>query len=207
MCKRLAIILTVGLLIGLAAGPALGQMVPPPPGTPPMIQVQPAWRPISGVPGVDYVPTARQDLFRYQNNYYCWHDGRWFQGQNYGGPWNVIQSPPPAFTQIAPHYWKTPPGWAHGRKVGWRPYQMPPGQAKKQLRPAGPAAAPYASNQMMPPVQPAQAVAPAGAQGPGQGRKGGPAGLTKHQGEGWEAVPANSGGQGGPPGKGWGKFK
>ncbi len=25
----------------------------------------------------------------------------------------------------------TPPGWAHGRKVGWRGNDMPPGQAKR----------------------------------------------------------------------------
>jgi hypothetical protein len=183
-------------------------MVAPPPAVPPVIQVQPIWKPISRVPGVEYVPTLHHDLFRYQNNYYCWHDNRWFQGKNYGGPWTAIQSPPPAFTQIAPNYWKTPPGWAHGKKTGWRGQPLPPGQMKKLQQPAGPTVVPYGGSQMAPPVQPAPVVAAVGSEGrPGKGKKGGPPGKIKHQGEGWEAVPADSGGQGGPSGKGRGKFK
>ena len=206
MHKKLAIILNVGLFIGLAAGGALGQMVVPPPGAPPVIQVQPNWRPIPGVPGVQYVPTLQQDMFRYQNNYYCWHDGRWFQGQNHGGPWTVIQNPPPVFTQIAPNYWKTqPPGWKHGNKVGWGHRNLPPGQYKKLPQPVGPAAGSYAGGHVMPPVPPAPVVA--GVEGPGKGKKGGSPGKMKHQGEGWGAGPIDSGGQGGPPGKGRGKFK
>jgi hypothetical protein len=205
--KKLTIILNVVLFIGLGAGGALGQMVVPPLVAPPVIQVQPPWQPIPGVPGVQYVPTLRQDLFRYQNNYYCWHDGRWFQGQNHGGPWTTIQNPPPVFTQIAPNYWKTPPGWKHGNKVGWGGKQLPPGQAKKLQQPARPAAMPYGGGQVAPPFQPAPVVAAAGAEGPGQGKKGGPRGKMKHQGEGWEAVPAGPGSQGGPPAKGWGKVK
>ncbi len=185
MCKKLVIILTVGLFSGLAAETALGQIVVQPPAAPPVILVQPTWKPILGVPGVEYVPTARQDLFRYQNNYYYWHDGRWFQGQNYGGPWRGIQSPPPVFTQIGPNYWKTPPGWAHGQKTGWHGRTLPPGQAKKQHQAAGPAALPYGGSQVGLPVQPASAVAPVGNEGPGKGKKGGPEGKMKHQGKAW----------------------
>ncbi len=204
MRKKPVIILIVGLLSVWVAGAAWGQMVmAPPPLVPPMIQVQPVWQPVSGVPGMEYVPTLRQDLFRYQNNYYCWHEGRWFQGQNYGGPWTSIQSPPPVFNQIAPSYWKTPPGWAHGRKTGWHGQPLPPGQMKKLQQPAGAAAMPYGASQAAPTVQPAPVVAEA----PAPGKKGGPPGKMKHQGKGWEDVPADSGGQGGPPGKGRGKFK
>ncbi len=206
MRKKLAIILTVGLLSAWAASATWGQMVAPPLVVPPVIQGQTSWQPIPGVPGVQYVPTVRQDLFRYQNNYYCWHDGHWFRGQNYSGPWTGIQGPPPVFTQIAPNYWKTPPGWAHGQKVGWRGQQLPPGQMKKLQQPARPVAMPYGGGHVAPPVQPAPVVATAGTEGPGQGKKGGP-GKIKHQGEGWEPVPAAHGSQGGPPGKGPGKFK
>ena len=207
MRKQLAITLTAGLLSAWAAGAAWGQMLAPPPVAPPVIQVQPSWQPIPGVPGVQYVPTLRQDLFRYQNNYYCWHDGRWFQGQNYGGPWTTIQSPPPVFTQITSNYWKTPPGWAHGQKVGWRGQPLPPGQMKKLQQPARPTALPYGAGQVAPPVQPAPMMASVGTEGPGQGKKGGPRGKMKRQGEGWDTVPAGPASQGGPPGKGLGKFK
>ncbi len=203
MRKNLVNILTVGLLGAWAAGAAWGQMMAPPL----VIQVQPVWQPIPGVPGVQYVPTLRQDLFRYQNNYYYWHDGRWFQGQNHCGPWTTIHTPPPVFTQIAPNYWKTPPGWAHGQKTGWRGQPLPPGQMKKLQQPARPAAMPYGGGQVAPPFQPAPVVAAAGTEGQGQGKKGGPRGKMKHQGEGPEAMPAIPGGQCGSPGKGSGKFK
>lgn len=207
MGKKLAIILTVGLFNGLAAGAALGQMVASPPATFTVIQVQPTWKGISGVPGVEYVPTLQQDLFRYQNNYYYWHDGRWFQGQSYKGPWRGIQSPPPVFNQIAPNYWKTPPGWAHGKKTGWRGQPLPPGQMKKQQQATGPAAVPYGGSQMGPLIQPAPVVAPVGNEGRGKGKKGGPQGKMKHQGEAWGAVSVDPSGQGGALGKRQGRFK
>jgi hypothetical protein len=183
--KKLLIILMVGLFSDSAMGTALGQMVAPPPGVPPMIQVQPAWRPISEVPGVEYVPTLRQDLFRYQSNYYCWHDGRWFKGRNYGGPWTGIQSPPTVFNQIAPNYWKTPPGWAHGKKIGWQGQPLPPGQMKKLHQAAGPVAVPYGGSQLGSFIQPSQVVAPVGNEGPGKNKKGGPQGKIKHQDKAW----------------------
>jgi hypothetical protein len=172
--KKLIIILTAGFFSGLATGAAQGQMGMPLPAIPPMIQVQPTWKPISGVPGVEYVPTLRQDLFRYQNNYYCWHDGRWFQGQNHRGPWTVIQSPPPVFKQIAPNYWKAPPGWAHGRKTGWRGQPLPPGQMKKQQQSIGPAGWPHYGSHMGPLVQPSPMAAHQKDDGSGKGKKGGP---------------------------------
>ncbi len=46
-----------------------------------------------------------------------------------------------------------------------------------------------------------------GNEGPGKGKKAGPQGKMKHQDKAWEAVPVDPGGQGGPPGKGRGKFK
>jgi hypothetical protein len=205
--KKIIIILTVGLFSGSPMGAALGQMVVPLQGVPPVIQVQPTWRSISGVPGVEYVPAFRQDLFRYQNNYYCWHDGHWFLGQSYRGPWTRIQSPPPVFRQIAPNYWKNPAGWAHGKKTGWRGQPLPPGQMKRLHQAAGPATVPYGGSQLGPTVQPAPVVAAVENKGPSKGKKGGSKGKMKHQGRAGEAVPVDLGGHGGPPGKGWGKFK
>jgi hypothetical protein len=201
MRKKLIIIFMLMLFTALTMETAQSQIVVQLP-TPPVNMVQPPWQPIPGVPGVQYVPNLGQDLFRYQNNYYRWHDGRWFQAQSYRGPWGGIQSPPPIFTRIGPQYWKTPPGWAHGNKTGWHGQGLPPGQMKKLQQPVRPIATPYGGGQVASPRQPVPVVAAAGTEGPG--KKGGPHGKMKHQGEGWEAVP---GGQGGPSGKGRGKFK
>lgn len=194
MHKWLAMFMITVFLGGFAGGPALGQVTPVPvPVAPPVIQVQPVWKPVPAVSGVVYAPTAKYDIFRYQNNYYCWHDGRWFQGPKYGGPWNVIQTPPSVFTQIGPTYYKRPPGWDRGRKTGWRGGDMPPGQMKKQPPAVAPVVAPSGGGTV---VQPVEVVAP------GKVKKG----KMKHTGSD-DLVPLDNGGQGGSPGKGKGKFK
>ena len=118
MRKKLAIILTVGLLGAWAAGAAWGQVVARPLVAPPVIQVQPLWQPIPRVSGVQYVPTLRQDLFRYHNNYYCWHDGRWFQGQNHSGPGRWDSEPPASLYSDSPQLLEDSTGlgsWPEGR--------------------------------------------------------------------------------------------
>lgn len=201
MHKWLAMFMITLLLGSFTGSAALAQVAPVPvPVAPPVIQVQPIWKAVPAVPGVVYAPTARNDIFRYQNNYYCWHDGRWFQGSNYGGPWNVIQNPPSVFTQIGPTYYKKrPPGWDRGRKAGWHGADMPPGQLKKQPPTVSPVVAPSGSWGV---GQPIEQVAP----GKGKKAKGGHPGKMRHAG-GEEVVPVDTGGQGGHPGKGRGKFK
>lgn len=91
----------------------------------------PSWQPVPTAPGIEYAPKFQQDVFRYQETYYRYDGGKWYCGKNYAGPWGVIQQPPQVFYQVEAPYFKTPPGWAKGKKTGWGPYDMPPGQAKK----------------------------------------------------------------------------
>ena len=41
-----------------------------------------------------------------------------------GGDYN----PPQAFYNIGPTYFKSPPGWAKGKKTGWEGQPLPPGR-------------------------------------------------------------------------------
>jgi hypothetical protein len=152
--------MALGLLSSLAVGNALGQilvappmvnaptngqvLVPPVVNAPtrgqvmapaPVVSAPPRWQHIPSVAGMEYVPGIHQDLFRYGGNYYQFHNGQWYQGPNYNGPWGMIHRPPQAFYQVEHHYWKAPPGWAkhkhRGWKRGWGDAHMPPGQAKK----------------------------------------------------------------------------
>jgi hypothetical protein len=158
--KGLIILMALGLLSSLAVGNALGQilvappmvnaptngqvLVPPVVNAPtrgqvmapaPVVSAPPRWQHIPSVAGMEYVPGIHQDLFRYGGNYYQFHNGQWYQGPNYNGPWGMIHRPPQAFYQVEHHYWKAPPGWAkhkhRGWKRGWGDAHMPPGQAKK----------------------------------------------------------------------------
>lgn len=91
----------------------------------------PQWAPIPQVPGVYYVPGQGHDLFRYDNRFYVYQEGRWHQGNRLNGPWTQIQQPPQVFQRIEPTYFKSPPGWAQGKKTGWGGAPAPPGQMKK----------------------------------------------------------------------------
>ena len=42
-----------------------------------------------------------------------------------------MKNPPRAFYNIGPTYFKSPPGWAKGKKTGWKGETLPPGQMKK----------------------------------------------------------------------------
>jgi hypothetical protein len=117
------------LVILLATVTAAGAQTPfVPPWAP---NLAPQWAPIPQVPGVYYVPNLGHDLFRYNNQYYSYQQGRWHRGDRLNGPWTGIANPPQPFYNIGPTYFKSPPGWAKGKKTGWGEGQVPPGQRKK----------------------------------------------------------------------------
>jgi hypothetical protein len=43
----------------------------------------------------------------------------------------LIKKPPRVFYNIGATYFQSPPGWAKGKKTGWRGEPRPPGQMKK----------------------------------------------------------------------------
>jgi hypothetical protein len=95
---------------------------PPPPivvTAPPPVVVVPA------VPLVQYVPTLRADVFRFDTDWYYWHGGHWFVAPSYQGPWtHVLVSKLPRPIRLVPaQYYKIPPG--HLKKMAG-----PPGHAK-----------------------------------------------------------------------------
>jgi hypothetical protein len=97
----------------------------------PVVMGSPAWKAVPEAPGVHYAPNLGLDVFRFQNNLYCWHQGQWFLGRGASGPWQAVTTLPPVFYQVQAPYFKNPPGWAKGRKTGWGGQPMPPGQMKK----------------------------------------------------------------------------
>ncbi len=101
------------------------------PPLPPPLLAAPQWAPVPGVAGVQYAPGQALDLFQYGRSYYCLQQGQWFQTYGLGGAWVPARNIPQAFYQIQAPYFKTPPGWARGRKTGWGGAPMPPGQMKK----------------------------------------------------------------------------
>ena len=119
-------LLVVMLLWGMPALWAQAQFVPPW-----GFDLAPRWAPVPQAPGIDYVPDQRHDLFRYGNKFYYYGDGRWHRSDRLHGPWTVTKNPPRAFYNIGPTYFKSPPGWAKGKKTGWRGETLPPGQMKK----------------------------------------------------------------------------
>jgi hypothetical protein len=129
--RRFFAILTAAALVALAMTPVWGQGAGPWRGAP-----APGWRAVPNAPGVEYAPNMPQDIFRYQDSYYFF-DGQWRRSRSHLGPWVDIVQPPQIFYQIEPRYFKRPPGWDRGRKTGWGPYDMPPGQLKKG-NPLGP---------------------------------------------------------------------
>jgi hypothetical protein len=116
------LLLFLALLMGTQA------LADPPPN------LAPRWAPVPEVPGVYYAPNLGQDVFQYGNQFYYFSQGLWQIAQALTGPWQVIQSPPPAFYNIGPTYFRSPPGWAKGKKTGWGGTPMPPGQMKKLER-------------------------------------------------------------------------
>jgi hypothetical protein len=141
MKKAILIIAALGLVVLLMGNFAGAQKIAVKPAPP-----VPHWAPIPGVPGVEYAPHLTQDLFRYQEGFYNFQGGAWFRATAVSGPWVPVQELPPVFYNIRANYFKVPPGWAKGRKTGWRGAPLPPGQMKKlerghvppgQLKPKG----------------------------------------------------------------------
>lgn len=93
--------------------------------------IAPTWTPVPQVPGVAYAPNIPADLFLYGGSYYYYQDGIWSMGRAINGPLQQITNLPPVFYQIQAPYFKSPPGWARGKKTGWRGAPLPPGQMKK----------------------------------------------------------------------------
>ena len=127
--RRSRQVLTVVLVLLLSGVPALRaqpRSLPPPPAN-----LAPNWTPIPQVPGVDYAPNLNHDLFRYGNQFYYFNQGLWQIAQALTGPWQAVQSPPPVFYNIGPTYFRSPPGWAKGKKTGWGGAPLPPGQMNK----------------------------------------------------------------------------
>ena len=127
MKKVTVMLIAVGLVIFLTGGLALAQRTMVPPGA----SVPPQWAPVPQVPGVEYAPNVQQDLFHHQGRFYNYQGGAWFGGTTANGPWVPVQEPPRTFYGIQAPYFKTPPGWAKGKKTGWGGEQLPPGQMKK----------------------------------------------------------------------------
>jgi len=122
--------LWVMVLVALLAGAALCQGPPAPAGPPPP-PAAPAWMPVPGIQAVQYAPNLQLDLFRHHGHYYYYHGGLWYQGMSFAGPWKQVRKVPSPFYQINAAYFHTPPGWAKGKKTGWKGAPLPPGQMKK----------------------------------------------------------------------------
>jgi hypothetical protein len=128
LMKNVTVVLVaVGLVLLLANTGAAAERIMAPPGAP----VVPQWAPIPQVPGVEYAPNIEQDLFRHQGGFYNYQGGGWFRGITPTGPWVPVPAPPQVFYNIQAPYFKSPPGWAKGKKTGWGGAPMPPGQMKK----------------------------------------------------------------------------
>jgi len=99
--------------------------------TPPPMVVVPA--PVVVAPGVAapppvyYAPNLPYNYFVYQKYHYLYHEGRWFRGRHYNGPWTAIaitQVPRPILAvpvehyRVPPAHWEHhgPPPWAHERE-------------------------------------------------------------------------------------------
>jgi hypothetical protein len=130
--KNALLLFLLALLMAnqILTGPCLAAPPVPP-------DLAPRWAPVPEVPGVYYAPNQAHDLFQYGGQIYYYNQGLWQIAQALTGPWRVIQNPPSPFYNIGPIYFKSPPGWAKGKKTGWRGAPLPPGQMKK-LEKGGP---------------------------------------------------------------------
>jgi hypothetical protein len=123
---KVLLVFTVSLLFGVQslAGPC--QAAPPVPPN-----LAPRWAPVPQAPGVEYAPNLAADIFRYAGQFFYYSQGLWQQSPTLNGPWTRVRRLPPRFYYIGAPYFKSPPGWAKGRKTGWKGAPLPPGQMKK----------------------------------------------------------------------------
>jgi len=94
--------------------------------TPPPMVVVPA--PVVVAPGVPApppiytAPNLPYNYFVYQKVYYLYHEGRWFRGRHYNGPWTAIaiaQVPRPILAVPVQHYHNRPEHWEHHGPPPW----------------------------------------------------------------------------------------
>ena len=87
---------------------------PPPPSliitAPPQLVV---------IPGgsVSYAPAVPYNYFVYGGRYYVAHEGAWFVGPAYRGPWTfvAVEQVPRPLLQVPVAYYQVPPGHAKGK--------------------------------------------------------------------------------------------
>lgn len=101
----------------------IGVPVPPPPPLlipdPPMVVLIPSTP-------VYYAPDYGIELFFYSGRWWRKHNGNWFRGTNYNGPW-VHMTPPKIPTVLV----KLPPDY---HKISSRQRRIPYGQLKKHIK-------------------------------------------------------------------------
>jgi hypothetical protein len=90
-------------------------------GPPPIVvAAPPALVVVPGTP-VYYAPQVQYNYFYYGKRYYTFHDGHWFYGTSYNGPW-VFVAPahvPAPVLGVPVSYYRIPPGhWKHGGPPG-----------------------------------------------------------------------------------------
>ncbi|MFZ2088353.1 MAG: hypothetical protein WAU47_07235 [Desulfobaccales bacterium] len=129
MKKIIVMLTTVGLVLFLGGSWATADKIVVMPVAP---ACPPQWTPVPQVPGVQYAPNLGQDFFRYQGAFYNFLNGAWLRAPQISGPWVSVSQPPQVFYDIQAPYFKSPPGWAKGKKTGWGADPMPPGHMKKQ---------------------------------------------------------------------------
>jgi hypothetical protein len=67
---------------------------------------------------VYYAPALPYNYFFYNGQYYLFHEGRWFYGPTYNGPWHFIalEYVPVPVLRVPVQYYKAPPGHWKRRK-------------------------------------------------------------------------------------------
>lgn len=84
---------------------------PPPPPPPIVIAAPPQLVVIPGLP-VSYAPSVPYNYFVYKGRYYTVHEGAWFVGSAYHGPWThiAVERVPSYVRRVPVTYYKIPPG-------------------------------------------------------------------------------------------------
>jgi len=108
MARFLKTLLTLALILALAA-PVGAQVVVVPPPLPP--GPPPQFVPVPGYPVVLYAPKAPGDLFRHKHKYYYYYGGNWYRGKGVHGPWKPVRKIPRALYKVQRSYFKAPPPW------------------------------------------------------------------------------------------------
>jgi hypothetical protein len=94
------------------------------PQPPPMVVVPPPVMVAPGPPGpppVYYAPNLPYNYFVYKKAYYLYHQGRWFRGRGYNGPWTAV-----AIAQVPRPILAVPVERYHNRPAHWEQHGPPP---------------------------------------------------------------------------------